>query len=428
MLGACMLDAKKIGDVLLIIDRPGFFLRPSHGIIWQALAGMYDANEPIDIPLLKAALRRRGKLEEVGGTDYLVQLAESVPSAANATYYARIVRDKAIQRGLIQVCDEFASRAYEGREEGAELVDAAESAIMAIAEETSTNRPKDVSELGATFDALVDGFAAAGVETGFVGLDEMLAGMHNGEFILLAARPSVGKTAWLLNVMDHAAVDLRIPTILFSLETSDQQILQRHIALRGQVSGHELRRKRTPQRDLERLAMVWTVIRDAPIQIDDSPGMTVMQLRAKARRAKRERDIGLVIVDYLQLLVCPGNSRESRQVEVAAISRGLKALARELNVPVLAAAQLNRGPEHRANARPMMSDLRESGSLEQDADVVMLLHRDDYQKEADPDAKPPRTEVIVAKQRNGPTGKIELMFRKDYGRFDPVVGGDPWME
>ncbi len=422
LLGAMILDKLVIGEVIQVLPRADLLHRSSHQVVFQTLVELYDAAGEIDLVILKEELKNRGQLEGVGGTDYLVQLAESVPSAANATYYAQIVKDKAIQRELIQICDTFASRAYSGREKSSELLDEAETAIMRIADDSYSGQVSHIHDLlKEEFEKLTGGVEhLSGARTGFVELDEMLNGMHAGEFLILAARPSVGKTALLLNIMEHVAVDYQSTVLMFSLEMSDQQIAQRLISIRGQINSHELRRGRLPEREFQRIAMVCDALGQAPILIDDTPGLTAMQLRAKARRAKMQHDVKLVMIDYLQLMSAPQAARESRQQEVSEISRGLKALARELNVPVLAAAQLNRGPEGRTNARPVMSDLRESGSLEQDADVVMLLHRHDYQKEADPNAPPPLTELIVAKQRNGPTGKVDLMFKKEYGRFDPV--------
>lgn len=375
-------------------------------------------------------LRRRDLLEEIGGQDYLVDLVRSVPSSANAEYYARIVRDKALLRDVIQCTSQIMQTAYDASEDAAVILDQAEKQFFAVTEQRISNQAESLHEfLDATMhqiESLQEG-ALTGVPSGFTELDSMLGGMQFGDMIVIAARPSMGKTALGLSILEYVGIVENLPCAFFSMEMGKLQIAQRLICSHAQVDLHKLRQGRLTDQEKTKLKLVCGNMRNYKIFIDDTPGMSVMELRAKTRRLKMLHDIRVVFVDYLQLMFDKA-SKESRQQEISAISRGLKALARELNIPVVALAQLNRQVEGREGNRPRMSDLRESGAIEQDADVVILLHREEYylakKKALTPEGNEllnkikGKAELIVAKQRNGPTGDVELHFNPQYTRFD----------
>jgi len=418
LLGSLMLDREVIGEVLPIIPRHESrrFYQPEHRLIFEALVDLYDKGSQIDMVILRDELLRRGILEKIGGNEYILELVQSVPSAANAEYYARIVRDKSILRDMIACAGEIVDLAYSARQEVGELLDEVERKFFSVTEQRVTAEATTLASLlEETFQQIQDreGHYLTGEPTGFVELDDYLSGLQPGEFIIVAARPSMGKTALGLNIAEHLAVNEGRPVAFFSMEMGRQQVAQRILCCRGRVDAHKLRRGMLNEREIKMLQAVCDELRDAPLFIDDTPGMTVLELRAKARRLWLQHDICALFVDYLQLMHCPG--AESRQQEIATISRGLKALGRELNIPIVALAQLNRSPEGREGHRPRMSDLRESGALEQDADVVLLLHRPSYY---DPNSAPGVAEVIIAKQRNGPTGTIKLHFDQQTTRFD----------
>ncbi len=418
LLGSLMLDREVIGLVIPAIPRhqAGRFYKPEHRLIYEALLDLYDNGTAIDLVILRDELSRRGILEKVGGVDSLVQLVQSVPSAANAEYYAAIVRDKALLRELIACSGEIIDDAYAAREPAPEILDKAEQRFFMVTEQRITEEAQGLSGLlEETFRQIQDrdGNYLTGVATGFLEMDDMTSGLQPGELIIVAARPSMGKTAFGLNLAEYMAVNENQPTIFFSMEMSKQQVAQRILCSRGKVDSHRLRRGMLNTHEIKQLQMICDELRDAPLFIDDTPGMTVLELRAKARRMWLQHGLKAVFIDYLQLMHTPG--AESRQQEIAIISRGLKALGRELSVPIIALAQLNRGTEGRDGHRPRMSDLRESGAIEQDADVIMLLHRPAYY---DPNEEPNVAEIIIAKQRNGPTGTIKLHFDSRSTRFD----------
>jgi replicative DNA helicase len=432
LLGSMLLDRECIGLVLQIIprDESRRFYRQDHRLLFETLVDLYDRNRPIDLIVLEDELRRRDQLAEVGGRSYLVDLCESVPASANAEYYARIVRDKGMLRDLIHCADQIIRTAYDQQEEAALILDGAEKRLFEVAEQRVTNPAVSLREfLDQTFrqiESLEEG-ALSGVPTGFSELDSLLGGLQLGDFIVIAARPSMGKTALGLSMLEYVGVDESLPAAFFSMEMSKLQIAQRMLCSRAQVDMHRMRRGRLSDKEITQLQLACGHMRGCPIFVDDTPGMSVMELRAKARRLKMLHDIRVVFVDYLQLMYDRA-SKESRQQEIAAISRGLKALARELTIPVVALAQLNRQVEGREGNRPRMSDLRESGAIEQDADVVILLHREEYYLNKKRGAGEAFTEaynkvrgkadLIVAKQRNGPTGDVELHFNPQFTRFD----------
>lgn len=443
LLGSMILDPQVIPDVLSFVRSREDFYDEKHGHIYAAVISVYDTHHSGDLVQIVDALRAAGKLELVGGEGYLVELAESVPAAVNAPHYARIVAEKAKLRRLIDAAGEILYEAYHAGELGPdgarEVLDSAEMRVFEIAQEQQASDPQALAELleielrrieAADFE----GGGYSGIPTGYFELDDLLRGLQPGELLILAARPSMGKTALALNLAEQIALggvplagaspSQRHAVGIFSLEMSKVSLVQRLLSARSGVSGSSLRGgARISDEDLRRLLMASEDLKNAPIFIDDTPNLTVLNLRARARRMVAQHGVRCLMIDYLQLMSAPGAARESRQVEVSAISRGVKALARELNVPVICLSQLNRASESREGNRPRMSDLRESGSIEQDADVIMLLHREDYyhvqdeQWKAENPDKIGVAEVIVAKQRNGPTGVVKLVWDNRVTRF-----------
>jgi replicative DNA helicase len=426
LLGSMILDSNVIGDVSGIIQSPEDFYRPSHAAIYAVLLDLYESAGKIDIVQINQRLRDLGQLDQVGGTDALVALAESVPSAVTAPYYAGIVREKAALRHLITACSEGLQRAYTSADPVADQIDACEAAIFRLAEAGVGAGPQsEAAGIGAilqtTYDDLDrrsrEGGTISGLETGFFELDDMLSGLQAGDMVILGARPSQGKTAIALNIAEHVAINRRHGVAVFSMEMSKSQLGQRLLCSRSGVDSHLLRRNMISADDFARLHASIGEMADAPLMIDDTPGLTVMGLRARARRMASRHHVKLIVVDYLQLMSSPGK-HSGRVEEVSEISRGIKALARELAVPIICLSQLNRASESREGHRPRMSDLRESGAIEQDADVIMLLHREDYYHKDDDGYQPSNVaEVIVAKQRNGPCGTVRLVFDGGTTRF-----------
>ena len=429
-------DVHLIGEVMQIIRTADAFEKPAHQALYQVLVDLYDRNRSLDSVQIVQELRDRGLAEKVGGADYVIQLAESVPIAENATYYAKLVKGTAKRRQLIRAAGKILRDAYESGEAIDNLVDAAEQEIFQLRQTASDTDPQALIDLvQAAYEQLdkrhEEGRTWTGLDTGFFEMNDMLSGLQKGEMIILAARPSMGKTAFALNIAENIAMNNRQPVAIFSLEMGKQQLAERLMSSRSGVDGQRMRRNMLSPDEFRRLQEVVSESYDAPMYIDDTPGLSVLELRAKARRLASQHEIKAIFIDYLQLMSSPG--AESRQQEVGNISRGIKALARELNVPIVALSQLNRNPEGRADNRPLLSDLRESGSIEQDADVVMMLHREEYYHkdrewaEENPD-KVGLTEIIVSKQRNGPTGIIELQFNSNTTRFENRarnMGGPP---
>jgi replicative DNA helicase len=422
LLGSMLLHRDAIGDVLPLLhrDESERFYRPDHRKLFETLVDMYDRGDAVDLVTVRNELDRRSLLTQIGGVDYLVQLAESVPSHLHAEHYARLVRDKAMLRDLIGAAGRISEEAYSHHEEAREILDRAEQLLFQVTDQRISEQATPIRDsLEEIFKQIEsrDGHYITGLPTGFLELDDMLSGLQNGEMIIVAARPSMGKTAFGLNVAHSVAMSGK-PAVFFSMEMSRQSVVQRLLCSYARVDSHKLRRGMLPEEDIQRLAGVCDELATVPLYVDDTPGMSVLELRAKARRLKSRHGITGIFVDYLQLMHSPGRS-DSRQQEVSEISRGLKALARELNIPVVVMAQLNRNPEGRTDNRPRMSDLRESGAIEQDADVIALLHREDYYKRENcPEELKNVAEVIVDKQRNGPTGVVKLHFDLRFTRFD----------
>jgi len=427
LLGAMLWDHRVIGDVVPILRGGDDFFRPAHRALYETMVELYDQVASLDLVQLNQRLVDKAILEEVGGLDYLVRLAEGVPSAANAAHYARIVREKATVRELIVAAGEILQEAHGAGEPAQELLERAEQRIFQIAQRREPAAASELRELIHETMRLIqesDGRHLTGVTSGFVDLDEMTSGFQKGEMIILAARPSMGKTALALNFVESMAMAGH-PTLLFSLEMGKQQLVQRMLCARGKVDGQRVRRNMLRAEDYQRLIAACDELSKAKILIDDTPGMTLLAMRSKARRMRERHGIEAVVIDYLQLMSA-GTRVESRQIEVSEISRGIKAMARELAVPVICLSQLNRAAEQREGHRPRMSDLRESGSIEQDADVVMMLHREEYYHKSDPDwaeQNPDRVglaELILAKQRNGPTGTVEMVWDSNSTSFRSI--------
>jgi replicative DNA helicase len=419
LLAAMMLDKDMIGEVVQIVERDAFF-QADHQIIFDILLKLYEQNRPIDAVLVREELLKRQLLEEVGGVQYLAAILNSVPSAAHGKHYAGIVREKFLLRQLIAASDDILRSAYSPHEQADLVLDKAEKKIFEIAQRKISGAMTPMEDVLHEVFEMIENRGQRGLETGFFELDDMMNGLQSGEMVIIAARPSMGKTAFAMNVIEHVAADSMMPCAVFSLEMSKQQLAQRMLCSRGQIDAHKLRKGMLQSHEYAHLANVVGELAKAPIWVDDSPGLTPLELRAKARRLKLQHDVKCIMIDYMQLMDNPGP--DSRQQQISEISRGIKAVARELSIPVLALSQLNRASEGRDGHRPRMSDLRESGSIEQDADVIMLLHREDYYRMSEPDFQPDNiAEVIIAKQRNGPTGTVKLTFLNKATRFENLA-------
>ena len=407
LVASMMLDKDLVGQVLPKVSPEAFYLA-DHAIIYGIIRNLYDANRPIDAIILREELSKRGQLDEIGGTAYLAEILNTVPSAANGMHYADIVRDKYLLRSLIGASNEAVREAYSPHEKVDEIIDRAEKRIFEIANKKISNHATPLGEVAMEVYEMLENSGRKGIETGFYELDDMLNGLQPGEMIIVAARPSMGKTAFAMNLIE-AMAGANQACAVFSLEMSRQQLAQRMMCSRAQIDAQRVRKGLLTAGEYQRLAMMVNEMNKMPIWVDDSPGLTPLELRAKCRRLKQQHDIKAIMIDYMQLMDNPGV--ESRQQQISDISRSIKAVARELYVPVIALSQLNRGSEGRDGHRPRMSDLRESGSIEQDADVIALLHREDYYRQTEPDFIPDNiAEVIIAKQRNGPTGTVKLTW------------------
>jgi len=406
--------------------RTGAFYIPAHQIIYDLVIEFRDKSKPIDFVSVRQALKDRNQLEETGGVEYLNELYSFVPTAANAHYYVEIVREKFILRQLILTCNRLAGQCYENQEELEALLDDAEREIFAITGEqvkTDVTPAKDlVMAAIEQIEKLYENRGSVtGLPTGFIELDRMTSGLHPAEMVVIAARPSMGKTALAMNIAEHVSLDIGKPVAVFSLEMSSQQLVQRLLCSRAKVNLQRVRDGFLSERDFPSLTNAAAKLAGAKLYIDDTPGLSVIELRARARRMKSQFDIQLIIIDYLQLLRSTSRrAQDNRQLEISEISGGVKALAKELNVPIVVVAQLNRQPDVRGGGRPRLSDLRESGSIEQDADLVGLLVRPElYQTDDEAkEEKAGEAELIIAKQRNGPTGDVALTFLKEYTRFE----------
>ncbi|HET9294896.1 MAG TPA: replicative DNA helicase [Gemmatimonadales bacterium] len=420
VLGAMLLDqdAALVASELL---EDTMFYREGHRRLFRAMRALVEQRVVIDHVTLREELTRRNELESVGGTEYLGELVDVVPTAANLEYHARIVKDKAILRRLIETSTSIITEAYDGRATASDLLDKAESRIFTISQERGSEgffRLKEM--LWPTMERIEalqrSGKSITGVPSGFVDLDRLTSGFQASELVIVAARPSMGKTALCLNIATHAAVE-NFGVAIFSLEMSRDQLVQRLITAEGRVDSQRVRQGSLRDSDFTNLARAAGVLQSCPIWIDDTPSITLLEMRSKARRLKAENDIKMVVVDYLQLMRSPEYA-ENRVQEISDISRSLKALARELEVPVVALSQLSRASEQRGGERkPILSDLRDSGAIEQDADLVLFIHRPEYY-DRDDEAKKGLAEIMLAKNRNGPTGDVHLRFNREYTRFD----------
>jgi len=417
VLGAMMMSKDAIANVVETVKGRDFY-RPSHELIYDAILDLYGKGEPADPITVAAELTRRGEIGKVGGHVYIHDLLSSVSIAANAGYYAEIVREKAVLRRLVEASIRIAQMGYEGTGEVADIVDQAQQTIYNVTEGKTSEDYKPLSQLieptWNELEAIASrGGRLAGVPTGFAELDELTNGLHPGQMIIIAARPAIGKSTLALDFARSAAIKHGQTTAIFSLEMSASEIMTRLLSAEAGLKLHHLRTGKLSDDDWDRLSKVTGRIEAAPLFIDDSPNLTMMEIRAKARRMKQRYDLKLVIIDYLQLM-SSGKKVENRQVEVSEFSRQIKLLAKELEIPVIAISQLNRGSEQRTDKKPLLSDLRESGSLEQDADMVILLHREDaYNK----DERPGEADFIIAKHRNGETRTITAAFQGHLSRF-----------
>ncbi len=419
VLGAMMLDQEAIGRAVELLDERSFYRR-AHQRLFSSIVSLYERGEAADFVTVPDELTRRGWLEEVGGTAYVGGILEETATSAHVEHHARIVLEKAVSRNLIDSATQIITTAYEGRLPAGELVDKAEEMIFRIADQ------RDKKSFTALRDMMKETFIKieeqaarkspiTGVETGFADLDMCTSGFQKSDLIIVAGRPSMGKTAFCLNIAENAALKNKLPVAVFSLEMSKEQLIRRLLCSQARVSGHRLRTGFLRDSDWPALAAAASRLAEAPIYIDDTASPTVLEMRAKARRLKAEVNLGMIVIDYLQLVRGSGNV-ENRQQEISQISRSLKALAKELNVPVVALSQLSRAVESRGgDKRPMLSDLRESGAIEQDADVVMFVFRQAMYEKTDENEN--MAEIIVAKQRNGPTDTISLTFLRDQTRF-----------
>ena len=431
VLSAMLIDGDAVARAIEDIDEAAFY-KEANRRVYRAMVRLYSRGEVIDPVTLSDELKSASELEGVGGMAYLARLVDAVPTSANIEYHCRILRDKSILRRLIESATDIIQNAYEAPAGDVdETLDHAESLIFQIAQASKRQGFVPIkSILWPTFERIEElqrsPGAVTGVASGFADLDNMTAGFQRGDLIVVAGRPSMGKTALALNFAQHAAIDGEVPTAIFSLEMSKEALVQRMLCAEGRVDAGRLRRGRLRDDEYTRLATAAGHLNTAPIWIDDSPAISPLELRAKARRLAADADIGLLLVDYMQLMTGPRNV-ENRQQEISAISRALKAIAKELSIPVIALSQLSRGPEQRTDHRPLLSDLRESGAIEQDADLVMFVYREEqYRKEGDMfdeqgESLEGKAELIVGKQRNGPTGTVRLYFHKHYTLFESVA-------
>jgi len=427
VLGGILIENEAINRVMEILDADDFY-RDAHCKIFNALINLSERDEPADLITLTNELRKIDQLDSIGGASYLASLIDSVPTAANIEYYAKIVKEKSILRKLIQTSTEIITQSYEDRGDVEVFLDEAERAIFDISEKRvrpSFYSIRDVvKESFKTIERLFQKKElVTGVPSGFKELDRMTAGFQPSDLIIIAGRPSMGKTAFCLNVAQYAAIENKIPVAIFSLEMSKEQLVIRMLCSEAHVEGTRLRTGYLNESDWPKLTIAAGNLSEAPIYIDDSAALSVLELRAKARRLKSERGLGMLIVDYLQLM--KGRVRvESRQQEISEISRSLKALSKELNIPVIAVSQLSRKTEERTGNKPQLSDLRESGAIEQDADLILFIYRDEVYNRSEDNPNRGKAEVIIGKQRNGPIGKIELAFLDKFTTFKDLYKGE----
>jgi replicative DNA helicase len=427
ILGGILIENEAMNKVAEIISADDFY-RDAHRKIFYALINLSERDEPADLITLTNELRKLDQLDSVGGATYLASLIDAVPTAANIEYYARIVKEKSILRGLIQTATDIITQSYEDRGDVETFLDEAERAIFQISErkvKPSFYTIRDiVKQSFKTIERLFEKKEhVTGVPSGFKELDQKTAGFQPSDLIIVAGRPSMGKTAFCLNVAQYAAIEKRTPVAIFSLEMSKEQLVIRMLCSEGRVEGTRLRTGFLNESDWPRLTLAAGTLSDAPIFIDDTAALSVLELRAKARRLNAEHGLGMIILDYLQLM--RGRARtESRQQEISDISRSLKALAKELGIPVIAVSQLSRKTEERQGMRPQLADLRESGAIEQDADVILFLYRDEVYNRSEENPNRGKAELIIGKQRNGPIGKIDLAYLDKITTFKDLYKGE----
>ncbi|MEP0822435.1 MAG: replicative DNA helicase [Ignavibacterium sp.] len=427
VLGAMLIEKEAIAKAVEVLDETAFY-KPSHQQIFGAMVGLFERSEPVDLITLVEELRRRGQLEKVGGEVYLTELTSRTTSAANIEFHAHIVLEKALMRQLIGSSAEVINRAYRETEDALDLLDEAEQRIFQISEQRMKKTFVSMNTAVHSTMELLESIhgkhsGITGVPAGFTELDNITGGFQKSDLVIVAGRPSQGKTALVLSIARNASVLHNVPIGFFSLEMSTQQLVMRLICAEARVDAHSVRTGRLPEDEWRKLSTSVGRLYKAKIFIDDTPALGILELRAKARRLKAEHNVGLIVVDYLQLMQGPRNI-QSREQEISTISRSLKALAKELGIPVLALSQLNRAVEARGDKRPVLADLRESGAIEQDADVVLFVHRPEvYGIEKDEDGNPTEgmAEIIVGKQRNGPTGTVRLAFIRQYARFENLT-------
>lgn len=419
VIGSMLTDKDSVISAVEVLKEEDFY-REDNKVIYSAIMNLYNRGEPIDIITLKAELVSLGKFEAVGGLEYLAELPEKVPTTANVEKYIKIVEEKSMLRTLIKTANELIVLGYDQTQEVEDIMDVAEKKIFNVMQR------KNQKGYSSMKDILVESFTQleelynrkqhiTGVPTGFADLDYKTAGLHNSDLILVAARPAMGKSAFALNIASNAAVRANVPVAIFSLEMSKEQMGNRILCSEAMVDSNKVRTGKIEDEDWAKLAMASGELSESQIFIDDTPGISIMEIRAKCRKMKLEKNIGLVVIDYLQLVQGSSKKGGSREQEISEISRSLKILAKEINVPVIALSQLSRAPEQRPDHRPMLSDLRESGAIEQDADIVMFLYRDDYYNEES--EKKNIAEVIIAKHRAGSTGTVELLWLGNYTKF-----------
>ncbi|MBW1842235.1 MAG: replicative DNA helicase [Deltaproteobacteria bacterium] len=432
LISAVLIDNDTLLDVLEILS-PDDFYRTAHQKIFSGISDLFSRNEPSDLVTLTNILRERNQLEDIGGATYLARLVDTVPLAVNAQHYAKIIHDKASLRRLIEKVNLIARKCFEDRGDVDDVIDYAESAIFEISEQKHRQSFYPISKIIDSNIKTIEEHEknkslVTGVPTGYSELDRLTSGLQKSDLIILAARPSMGKTALSLNIARNAAIEGNVPTAIFSLEMSKEQLSMRMLCSEARVDLSRLRGGFMNQDNWIRITDAASRFFNAPIYIDDSADISALSIRAKARRLKMEKDLGLIIIDYLQLM--RGHARtERRDLEISEISRSLKALAKELNIPVMALSQLNRKLEERSDKRPQLSDLRESGALEQDADVVAFIYRDEMYNKEENNPNKGKAEIILSKQRNGPTGKVALTFLSAYTRFEnPASENEPGVE
>ncbi|MBM7708948.1 replicative DNA helicase [Enterococcus lemanii] len=432
VLGAIFLDGDALIEAMEIVT-PRDFYRRSHQIIFQCMIQLNDRSEAIDLITLKAEIEKNNTIEDIGGISYLTELSQATPSSASVTYYAKIVDDKAVLRQLIQTANQIVLSSFEQGEEVQTIVDAAEKSILEVSEKRNSTGFKSIAEVLNTTMETIDRLAQSnetitGLPTGYPALDKMTAGLQKEELIILAARPAVGKTAFALNIAQNVGTKTDRSVAIFSLEMGAESLVNRMLCAEGSIEAANLRTGQLTEEEWRSLIVAMGSLSRASIYIDDTPGIKISEIRARCRKLAQEQgNLGLILIDYLQLI--EGTGRENRQQEVSEISRQLKKLAKELKVPVIALSQLSRGVEQRQDKRPVLSDIRESGSIEQDADIVAFLYRDDYyQREGGEDegsmAEAPQNdnviEVIIEKNRSGARGTVELLFVKEYNKFSSL--------